>query len=378
MREQVLVVGGGVSGLFLGSLIGDGIRIVEEHRNIGYPEHCTGIISTDTLYRMKIPRRLVEASFDKFVLYFPGGYRIVLRGSPLAVKVDRPGIEREFYYRALDRGARILLGTHVDFLSSNGKAVFNKEVHENELIILAEGYKQYFSRKLGLIKKSIRIPAIQARIKGHVHISNVEVYFSTLTPSYFSWLVPISDEEAVVGLASNEKSRLIDKLHLMLKVLEKTSRISSYRIQRMYGGLVLRGSIGDLVRDRIVAIGDSVGMVKPLTGGGLYPISIAGTTLSKLINKYVNGSIGIHELKQTYVEELKTLKSNLETTHRLLDIIGYRIEVFLEIIARGLNRLNMNTIIDEVEYDDHLKNILTLFKPKNKVKLIGSFLTGLV
>ena len=377
MQERVIIVGGGVSGLFIGSLVGDEVKILEEHRVIGFPEHCTGIISWNTLYRMNIPRRLVEALYKQFVLYFPGGYRIVLKGSPLAVKVDRPGVEREFYYRALDRGAKITLGAHVNFVSSDGRIVFNNRLNRSELVVLAEGYKQYLSRRLGLVKRSDRIPALQARIKGRVYVDSVEVYFSALTPRYFSWLVPIDDEEAVIGLAVGKNS-LMDKLYLLLKVLERAGRISDYKVVRMYGGLILRGPIGELAKGRVIAVGDSIGMVKPLTGGGLYPISIAGTALSKLINKYIDGSIGLDELKEKYIEEIKYLQRELKRTHRLLDIVNYRIEDFLEVIARGLNRLGLKTLTDEVEYDDHLRNVLFLLKPKNKVRFLGSIIAGLV
>ncbi len=376
MRERVLIVGGGVSGLFIASLVGDGVKIVEEHRVIGFPEHCTGIISEDTLYRMNIPKRFVESSFKQFVLYFPGGYRIILKGSPLAVKVDRPGIEREFYQKALDKGAKVALKTRVDFLSSDGKIAFSDRLDKSELIILAEGYKQYFSKKLGLVKRSKKIPAIQVRIKGEINIEHVEVYFSALTPRYFSWLVPIDGEEAVVGLAT-EKNRLIDRLYLLLRILERTGRIGDYRIKRTYGGLVLRGPMGKLVKGKIVAIGDSVGMVKPLTGGGLYPISIAGTILSKLINKYIDGSINLDELKERYTKEIKYLRRNLKITNQILRMVNYKTENFLEIIARGLNRLGSKTIIDEVEYDDHLRNLLSLFKPRNKIRVLGSIIAGL-
>lgn len=376
MRERVIVVGGGVSGLFIGSLVGDGIKIVEEHRVIGLPEHCTGIISDNTLHRMNIPGSFIEASFRRFILYFPGGYRIVLKGSPLAVKINRPDMERGLYYKALDKGAKIVLGTRVDFLTSDGRIIFNNKLDKSELIILAEGYKQYFSRRLGLVKMSERIPAIQVRIKGEVNVDHVEVYFSTLTPRYFSWLVPINGEEAVIGLASKE-NKLIDRLYLLLRILRKTDRISNYKIKQTYGGLVLRGPLGELTKGKIVAIGDSVGMVKPLTGGGLYPISIAGTILSRLINKYIEGNISLDELKRRYIKEIKYLQRRLKATHQLLNMMNYRIEEFLEVVARGLNILGSKTIIDEVEYDDHLRNILVLLKPKNKVRFLGSIITGL-
>ena len=377
MRRRVLIIGGGVSGLFLGSLIGDGVRIIEEHSVIGFPEHCTGIISTSTLYRMRLPRRLVEDSYRKFILYFPGGYRIVISGSPLAVKVDRPGVEKELYYRALDEGAEIVLGERVEDIASDGRISLNGGLVKGELVVLAEGYKQYFSRKLGLVRKSRRIPAIQARIRGQVNIRDVEVYFSSLTPKYFSWLVPIGDREAVIGLAAEEKG-LLTRLQLLLKVLEKTGRISSYKITKIYGGLVLRGPLGELTRDRVVAIGDSIGMVKPLTGGGLYPISIAGLILSKLIKSYLNGSMSLLELREEYSSRVEKILKNLRVTYNLLNIIDFRVEDYLRVIAKGLNRIGLETVIDEVEYDDHLRNLLIALKPKNIVRLTGSMITGFI
>ena len=376
MRERIIIVGGGVSGLLLGSLIGDGVRIFEEHSAIGFPEHCTGIISLDVLHRMKLSKRLVEASFNRFILYFPSGYRIILTGSPLAVKVDRPGVERELYYKAIDRGAKISLKSKVQELLASGKIVVNGIPYEGELIILAEGYKQYFSRKLGLVRRSVSLPALQARIVGEINTSDVEVYFSNLTPGYFSWFVPISDSEAVVGLAG--KRNLKQKLYILLRVLERTGRISLPQTRYFYGGLILRGPPGKLSTGNIVAIGDSIGMVKPLTGGGLYPISIAGTILSEVINKYIEGEMTLSMLKKEYETRLNYFISRLKTIQRILDLIDYRVEEFLKIIARGMNKLGFKTLIDEVDYDDHLRDIITLLNPKNKGKLLASIITGLI
>ena len=57
LRADVLVIGGGPSGLLAAreaASKGAEVLVLEEHKEIGVPNHCTGILSVEGLQRLGV------------------------------------------------------------------------------------------------------------------------------------------------------------------------------------------------------------------------------------------------------------------------------------------------------------------------------------
>ena len=65
VKPDVLVIGGGPAGCFLGGLLakkGFSVLIVEEHGEIGKPVECAGLLSTRVFEIAKIPPAKVRGN----------------------------------------------------------------------------------------------------------------------------------------------------------------------------------------------------------------------------------------------------------------------------------------------------------------------------
>ena len=74
--NDAIVVGAGPAGLFTALLLAqEGLDVVvfEEHAAVGFPTHCTGIVSGETNRLYKIPEEVVLNRPPSCLVISPGG-----------------------------------------------------------------------------------------------------------------------------------------------------------------------------------------------------------------------------------------------------------------------------------------------------------------
>ncbi len=376
----IIIVGGGYSGLHLAKLIGDGALLFEEHKNIGIPEHCAGIISPKTFKIIGCPRNLIEEYYNELRIYTGHGI-ISWIGNPLAIKINRIALEKYLYHEALSNGAKIILGSRVEEVNFNGKVKVKNTFYKGDIIVIAEGAKRFFSRKLGLTSKCNAFHGLQVRLKAKCNIKEIEVYLTNLAEKFFAWLIPIpSNNQAIIGLASKSTLNLNLKLNRLVNLLEKHGKIKVYQFINYFGGLILTGPVGKISIGNIIGIGDSIQMNKPLTGGGLYPITISNKILAKNLNMTLNGEINFNEAVKAYESEVKFLIKKLRNSYYLAKLIRNTDYELLKIIAKGSMKINLHKkILGELDYDDHYTSLIkSIFKPNNLMNYFASLLLGLI
>ncbi|MEM3990218.1 MAG: NAD(P)-binding protein, partial [Desulfurococcaceae archaeon] len=111
MRNGVSIVGGGVAGLSLAALLGRGVdvKLFEEHRVVGYPKHCTGVISSETLKLFKdilFEPPTLASSREVEIHAGSKSMSINLSKNPIYV-VDRQLFEEKLLDSALNAGAEV-------------------------------------------------------------------------------------------------------------------------------------------------------------------------------------------------------------------------------------------------------------------------------
>ena len=373
---KVLIVGGGFSGLLLARLLGEHALVFEEHPRIGFPEHCTGLISYKTYLNLKIPQKLVEGSYKKLRINIPKIGALEVKLKEPVLRVNRYGIEEYFYNEALSRGSRIILSRTVRNVNP-----FKGIVDEvkGELVILAEGVKRYFSKRLGLVKRINTHYSLQLRFKGRVHTDAIEVYVTKLSPNFFSWLIPLYDgEEGIIGVTSPHGKDLYLRLNILLDTLTRSSLIDLKERKYYFGGVVSTGPLGTLGVGKLLAIGDTIGMNKPLSGGGLYPISVAASTLSNIIEEYCNGLLKGNEIVNEYKYRLRPLIRELNYSYIISKIIRLYDYKLLRTIVKGSTLLNTRNVFHEFEYDAHSMWVLRRIIGCNSLRIITMLLAGLL
>ena len=348
---SVAIVGAGVSGLYTASLIKDyDIEVFELKRDVGLIEKCSGLISTETMLRLKVPHELIDGIYKRILIVL--GKKVIEFESndPLAVRVLRSKYEKYLMKRVLDLGHRLLFKTRVLKVDKAGYVKFyvNGYIKERkyDYIVIANGWSSQFVKNLGLapIKETlygVQVFAQQARRIAEDTITTLHGFLD----DGWGWVIPTSNG-VLVGVACRYTPLAI--LEAFINKLRKMNIVSSIK-SRPFGGVIVRGYPKSLVINNIAAIGDSVSMVKSFTGGGLYSISIAGKELSRALS---NGNLIEYEHKLTNLKRF--LKSQYIATKLLLSSRKMLLKELIHVLG------NKKAKITAHDYDNHLKALLKL------------------
>jgi len=279
---DVIVIGAGPTGLYTAHKVAEaGYRVVvlEEHKEIGVPVHCAGLVGYRSLKEFNLYWEDVVLNKVRGAKIFSPSCRTVLeivRSDTQACVLDRENFDKKIYERALSEGAEVLLGhkaidvsvhhNYVEIICSDRK-------HSARILVDAEGARRSIAKKLGVSTPSRGIlPAVQMEFKGVHDIDDkiVEVYLGRKwSNGFFGWLIPISEDLARIGLASARnvvyRFNLMTRLHPALKGRLNRARI----IRRSVGFVITHGPLKKTCGKRFVLVGDAAGHVKPTTGGGI-------------------------------------------------------------------------------------------------------------
>ncbi|MCX8199375.1 MAG: NAD(P)/FAD-dependent oxidoreductase [Sulfolobales archaeon] len=355
MHSRVGIIGGGVAGLSLAALLGRemDVKLFEEHGVVGYPKHCTGVISSETLKLFK--NMLFEpptlANSKEVEIHASSRSLLIdLSKNPIYI-VDRQLFEEKLLDNALNAGVEVELGARVRSFkaSSNGVTLIagGKEESFNSIAI-AEGAARCLSRKLKCPEGEV-IYGINYLVKISECIeSKVHVFFTKSTPGLFAWFIPTGGE-AIVGYGGGLIHR--DKL---LNYIAKRTGIELRGVVESYGGLINIAKPCNLVHygGRIYLTGDSAALNKPLTGGGLYAIARLTPMLANAIKSSESNS-----LINAFRAFEKRHRVQLNARRAIMALGGLHIGA--EALARSLEA---GGLIEAWDFDHHEEAILRSIK----------------
>ena len=274
---DVLIVGGGPGGLFMAArLAGRGVRTVvcEEHARVGDPVHCTGVLSSDSFSRFDLPLNATLNHLTEVRFVSPGGIPVdYSTPSPIATVIDRPAFDRALADRALAAGAEIRSGARVIALEADAagvRATVGGEVVQARLAVLACGAQYGFQQRLGFGLPSTYLHTAQRELPADV-MPSVELHFGRdVAPGGFAWAVPVVRPEGFFVRVGVMTAR--DAPGCYRRMLERVGDrwgVSNRELPPRLKILPL-GAIDRTYADRLLAIGDAAGLVKPTTGGGIH------------------------------------------------------------------------------------------------------------
>ncbi|MBA7502765.1 Kynurenine 3-monooxygenase [subsurface metagenome] len=273
---DVIVVGAGPIGSFIASRLAElGYRVIvlEQKEGVGENVCCTGIISVECFNTFNLDATILrEMSSAKF--FAPCGEFIRLeRGTPQAYIIDRASLDKSLRERAQRHSANYLFSASVvtvtpetDCVSATVDYHGKQRTFTAQAIILACGSNTRLPEKLGLGK--ITNFAFGAQAEVDTDIDEVEVHFDqNLSPGFFGWLVPTNHDKGLAGLLVPNAPALY--LKNFLHHLRAQGKIASTEAEMKFGTIPL-STLPRTYGDRIIAVGDAAGQVKPTTGGGIY------------------------------------------------------------------------------------------------------------
>jgi geranylgeranyl reductase family protein len=381
MKEtDIAVVGGGPAGLLAAKAAaekGKAVTLYESKEQIGFHEHCAGLLSIEGLEKLNLknlPNEVVQNSKIKGAkIYSPTGQLIsVSKKEPTAFVVDRSKFNQFLLQKAVDQEVSIKTSARVmgidrdkDILTLKLGMKANSDEIRCKIAILAEGRFPRLNHQVNLpspSRKSIVFSSmyIMDNVKD-IDSEFVELYQDqNYAPGFFTWIIPIDESKAKVGLASSKvpASHYLDsfiKNHpVASKKLEKAA-IS----KKMSGAIPLGSFIKKTYTDNILVVGDAAGHTKPTTGGGVIFGGIAANIAGKISSEAI--SIGKYKSKHlsSYQKQWKNeFKLNLKVMKIVRTYINTLTSKDLEKLFIQLNKQGMRNKISKLGDVDNQKTIV--------------------
>ncbi|HET7221142.1 MAG TPA: NAD(P)/FAD-dependent oxidoreductase [Vicinamibacterales bacterium] len=287
---DVVVVGGGPSGLIAArdlAVRGARVTVLEEHDRIGAPVHCTGVLGLDAFDELDLPRRAVVGAATSARFFSPNGTSVAIEAERVrAAVVDRASFDSDLADAARDAGAAIHTGIRVVGLDRAPGSVVARTAHGSvraRAAVIACGASYRLNRALGLGVPSVLVHSAQLEVPFPA-IDDVEVHFGrSVAPGGFAWIVPFTRHGtffARVGLLCERDAGTAFRMFA-------ASIRQRYRIASEWGAPRLRvlplAPIDRTSTERILAIGDAAGLVKPTTGGGIYYGLLTGRLAAEVL-----------------------------------------------------------------------------------------------
>jgi geranylgeranyl reductase family protein len=291
--HDVIVIGAGPAGLAAAAGLaarGRDVVVLEEHEAVGRPVHCTGVLGHDAFGELDLPRDTI-LSITRSATFRAGHGDPVLVESDriIATVVDRARFDEALAVRAREAGAAITTGARVDRIavSAAGVAVTLRGGAElsARAAVLACGANYRFNRALGLGIPSAYVQSAQIETPFPA-LPHIDVRLGrALAPGGFAWAVPFLRGDvpyARLGVLceSNAGVRFTEAFDAIAR--EQGVDPRSLPAPRLK--MLPLGPVRKTVSDRVVAVGDAAGMVKPTTGGGIYYGLLSGTFAAETLD----------------------------------------------------------------------------------------------
>ncbi|NPV91320.1 MAG: NAD(P)/FAD-dependent oxidoreductase [Firmicutes bacterium] len=279
---DAIVIGGGPAGCETARLLaekGYKVMVAEEHRKIGEPIQCAGLVSLRTLQAATISVGIIINQIKGAFIHSPGGEVLSIRDrEAYAFVIDRTEFDRKLSERAQCAGAEILTGVRAsvgEFLpyeaSVRLKADGGETTVKTRLLIGADGANSRVARRINApgAEDVIRMYAAEVELecleKDMVHI----FLGREIAPGWFGWVIPVDEKHARVGIGVSGGDK--HPLFYFKRMMNAHSGVfKGMNIVRGTGGVVPIGLPSKIYSERTMLVGDAACQTKPISGGGLY------------------------------------------------------------------------------------------------------------
>jgi geranylgeranyl reductase family protein len=276
---DVIVVGAGAVGSYLAcrlAQLGHRVAVFEAKEAVGSKVCCTGIVSREC-YNLFHPGEdketvMKEASSARF--FAPSGQCLTLaKDTVQAYVIDRAAFDVAQAKKAQEAGVDYFVQSKVldvvprrNWCQVSVSRPGQRRSFQARAVVLACGFGSTLPGKLGMGKISDFLFGAQTEIKAD--INEVEVYFDQeLAPAGFAWLVPTSAGRGLAGVIS--KQRASPLLEGFLAKLSADHSFDGNNLEIRQEAIPL-GTLPRTYAERVLAVGEVAGQVKPTTGGGIY------------------------------------------------------------------------------------------------------------
>ncbi len=270
--QDVLIIGAGPSGAYLGHLLssrGFRVKILEEHKEVGRPVECTGLVS-ERVFRMARSASTVNTVSGANV-HFPNGKSIHIEKGEKTIVMDRDVFDKDVAAMAISSGADLRINSRAISVKTSGDSATvtyrengTKKEEKCAMVIGADGINSVVRRDLFAVRPGRIISCYQ--VDSAVKLEDqdsVNVFIgSESSKGFFGWATP-SDKLTRIGVGSYHSPAI-------KHFLKVNQRYGSNRILGINGGSIPVRYLDRTYGNRTLLVGDAAGIVKPLSGGGIF------------------------------------------------------------------------------------------------------------
>lgn len=284
--NDAIVVGGGPAGLHAARKLaqaGFSVALFEEHPGVGEPVHCTGVLARETFEEFDLSTDAILNELST-VRFFPPSGEAVEYSTPSveAVVVDRVRFDQFLAAKAAAAGVQMFLGqrvTSVDVVRDGVRVAAGSIVVRGRVCVLACGASYALQRELGLGMPRLLLHSAQMELPAE-RLGAVEVHFGRrVAPRGFAWAVPVQRERPYVRIGVMCARGAGRHFGDIVAQLSARWGIDPSDVRQPRQKILPLGPIERTYSDRVLALGDAAGLVKPTTGGGIY-YSLLSATLA--------------------------------------------------------------------------------------------------
>jgi digeranylgeranylglycerophospholipid reductase len=291
--RDVAIVGAGPAGLMAArglAAAGRDVVILEEHPRVGVPVHCTGLIGLEAFAELGLPRHPILTTTHQARFVSSDGTSIFIEAERVrAAVVDRPVFDSALADESRAAGAELRTGSRVRAI-----AVYRDRVQisgdtpdmavEARSCVLACGATYRFNRELGLgvPRAYVQSAQLEVQFAGPEHL---EVHLgSSVAPGGFAWVVPFArNRERYNRIGLMCQTGAAQRFGQFASVIrDRHAADGPWPDPRMK--ILPLGPVNKTFGDRLLAVGDAAGLVKPTTGGGIYYSLISGVIAAEVLD----------------------------------------------------------------------------------------------
>ena len=287
---DVAIVGAGPAGCRMArDLAREGFDVVvlEEHRAVGLPCHCSGLVSPRTLELAEVGTDLIVNTIRGAVFHAPGSEPVTVGGDRVhAYAIDRCELDQRLAVQAAQAGATLQYHSRFLRFSTDGQAnggvtdgvaivQIRREGVETEvrarLLIGADGARSRVAEQIRGSRAKGFVAGIGATAEydRNPRQDHVEILLDPhAAPGWFGWTIPLGGGMARLGTGSANGIKPIESFNRLRESFPDS--FGKARVHAHSGGMIALWEPTPMVADRVMLVGDAARQVKPTSGGGIH------------------------------------------------------------------------------------------------------------
>jgi len=319
---DVVVVGAGPAGGLVSQRLaraGHRVALVEEHREIGEPVQCGGLV-TPRVFDYVSCKETIIGSVRGADIYSPKGRHLRIDGRETkAVVVDRARFDRAIVADAARAGTDLLLGTQARGAARVDGGVEllvdrDGEPHRirSKLLIGCDGVRSGVAKWFGILRPRKILPGFEVDLVGVRGDPDFVQLFvgNEFAPGFFGWIIP-SGDTARVGLCVGQGNAYAYLQKMLEQPHVKEYVRGAQPILYIAGGIPL-GFPKRSHADRVLVVGDAACQAKATSGGGIFTSLLCADLAAKTANEALEvGDFSAKRLRQYHRAWTKSIGKEL-------------------------------------------------------------------